>query len=84
VAAKWGNASDAAMEHNQGVQQTGNARVASVINSAMFRILGVCLGMLVRLFRRGRNLFLEILALRQQLAALKASEACAGGAGEQR
>jgi hypothetical protein len=35
----------------------------------VFRILGVCFGMLVRLFRRRRNLFLENLALRQQLEA---------------
>ncbi len=39
-----------------------------LLTPTMFRILGVCFGMLVRLFRRRRNLFLEILALRQQLA----------------
>jgi hypothetical protein len=37
----------------------------------VFRILGVCFGMLVRLFRRRRNLFLENLAQRQQFVALK-------------
>jgi hypothetical protein len=58
------------MGHNKGVQRTGNARIASVINPDVFRI-GVCLGMLVRLFRRRRILFLENLALRQQLVALK-------------
>jgi hypothetical protein len=42
-----------------------------LLTPTMFRILGVCFGMLVRLFRRRRNLFLEILALRRQLAALK-------------
>jgi len=59
------------MGHNKGVQRTGNARIASVINPDVFRILGVCCGMLVRLFRRRRNLLLENLALRQQLVALK-------------
>jgi hypothetical protein len=57
------------MGHNKGVQRTGNARIASVINRDVFRILGVCFGMLVRLSRRRRNLFLENLALRQQLVA---------------
>ena len=71
MAAIWGNARDAAMGHNRGVQRTGNARIASVINPDAFRILGSCFGMLVRLFRRRRNLFLENLALLQQLVALK-------------
>jgi hypothetical protein len=71
VAAKWGNASDAAMEHNQGVQQTGNARVASVINPDHVSHPRGVLRNARPLFRRRRNLFLEILALRQQLAALK-------------
>jgi hypothetical protein len=59
------------MGHNKGVQRTGNARIASVINPDVFLFLGGCFGMLVRLFRRRRNLFLENLALRQQLVALK-------------
>src|SRR5580692_8920880 len=37
----------------------------------MFRFVGFCFGMLVRLFRGRRNLLLENLALRQQLVALK-------------
>ena len=69
MAAIWGNARDEGQ--NKGVQRTGNARIASVINPDVFRILGVCFGMLVRLFRSRRNLFLENLALRQQLVALK-------------
>src|SRR6266436_10137462 len=37
----------------------------------MFRFVGLCFGMLVRLFRERRSLLLENLALRQQLVALK-------------
>jgi putative transposase len=37
----------------------------------MFRFIGLCFGMLVRLFRERRSLLLENLALRQQLVALK-------------
>ncbi|HVS89975.1 MAG TPA: integrase core domain-containing protein [Candidatus Acidoferrum sp.] len=37
----------------------------------MFRSIGLCLGTLVRLLRARRNLLLENLALRQQLAVLK-------------
>src|SRR5207244_990873 len=37
----------------------------------MFRFIGLCLGTLVRLLRARRNLLLENLALRQQLAVLK-------------
>ena len=37
----------------------------------MFRFVGLCFGMLVRLFRGRRSLLLENLALRQQLAVLK-------------
>src|SRR6266446_8637938 len=37
----------------------------------MFCFVGLCFGMLVRLFRERRSLLLENLALRQQLAALK-------------
>jgi hypothetical protein len=37
----------------------------------MFTGLGLWVGALIRLFRSGRNLALENLALRQQLAALK-------------
>src|SRR5258708_3401747 len=37
----------------------------------MFRFVGVCLGMLVRLFHGRRSLLLENLALCQQLVALK-------------
>jgi hypothetical protein len=37
----------------------------------MFRFIGLCLGTLVRLWRPGRSLLLENLALRQQLAVLK-------------
>jgi putative transposase len=37
----------------------------------MFRFVGLCFGMLVRLFRGRRSLLLENLALRQQLVALK-------------
>jgi putative transposase len=37
----------------------------------MFRFIGLCLGILVRFFRVRRNLLLENLALRQQLAVLK-------------
>jgi hypothetical protein len=37
----------------------------------MFRFVGLCLGMLVRLFRERRSLLLENLALRQQVVALK-------------
>jgi len=37
----------------------------------MFRFLGLCFGLLVRLFRGRRSLLLENLALRQQLVGLK-------------
>ena len=37
----------------------------------MFRFVGLCFGMLGRLFRRRQSLLLENLALRQQLVALK-------------
>ena len=37
----------------------------------MFRFLGLCFGMLVRLFRGRHSLLLENLALRQQLVVLK-------------
>ncbi len=37
----------------------------------MFRFIGLCLGMLLRLLRARRSLLLENLALRQQLAVLK-------------
>src|SRR6267143_6817451 len=37
----------------------------------MFRFIGLCFGTLVRLLRARRDLLLENLALRQQLAALK-------------
>src|SRR6266850_1096381 len=37
----------------------------------MFRLIGLCLGTLVRLLRARRSLLLENLALRQQLAVLK-------------
>src|SRR5258708_21323084 len=37
----------------------------------MFCFVGLCFGMLVRLFRERRSLLLENLALRQQLVALK-------------
>jgi hypothetical protein len=37
----------------------------------MFRFVGLCFGMLGRLFRGRRSLLLENLALRQQLALLK-------------
>ena len=37
----------------------------------MFRFVGLCFGILVRLFREWRSLLLENLALRQQLVALK-------------
>ena len=37
----------------------------------MFRFIGLCFGTLVRLLRARRNLLLENLALRQQLAVLK-------------
>jgi hypothetical protein len=37
----------------------------------MFRLIGLCLGTLVRLLRARRSLLLENLALRQQLALLK-------------
>src|ERR1700739_31782 len=37
----------------------------------MFRFVGLCFGILVRLFRARRTLLLENLALRQQLVALK-------------
>src|SRR6202023_3248830 len=37
----------------------------------MFRLVEVCFGMLVRLFRGRQSLLLENLALRQQLVALK-------------
>src|SRR5213080_3119216 len=37
----------------------------------MFRFIGLCLGTLVLLLRARRNLLLENLALRQQLAVLK-------------
>ena len=37
----------------------------------MFRFLGLCFGMLVRLFRARRSLLIENLALRQQLVVLK-------------
>src|ERR1700721_2580433 len=37
----------------------------------MFRVLGLCFGMLVRLFRGRQSLLLENLALRQQLVALE-------------
>jgi hypothetical protein len=37
----------------------------------MFSLVGLCYGMVVRLFRGRRSLLLENLALRQQLVALK-------------
>ena len=37
----------------------------------MFRFVGLCFGMLARLFRERRSLVLVNLALRQQLVALK-------------
>jgi hypothetical protein len=37
----------------------------------MFCFVGLCFGMLVRLFRERRSLLLENLALRQQLVTLK-------------
>ena len=37
----------------------------------MFSLVGLCFGMVVRLFRGRRSLLLENLALRQQLVALK-------------
>ena len=37
----------------------------------MFRFVGLCFGMLARLFHGRRSLLLENLALRQQLLALK-------------
>jgi hypothetical protein len=37
----------------------------------MVRFVGLCFGMLVRLFRRRQSLLLENLALRQQLVMLK-------------
>src|SRR6202007_118013 len=37
----------------------------------MFRFVGLCFGILVRLFRERRSLLLENLVLRQQLVALK-------------
>jgi hypothetical protein len=37
----------------------------------MFCFVGLCFGMLVRLFRERRSLLLENLALRQQIVALK-------------
>jgi hypothetical protein len=37
----------------------------------MFSFVGLCFGMVVHLFRGRRSLLLEILALRQQLVALK-------------
>jgi hypothetical protein len=37
----------------------------------MFRFVALCFAMLVRLFYSWQNLFLENLALRQQLVALK-------------
>src|ERR1700704_5944700 len=37
----------------------------------MFRFIGLCFGTLVRLWHARRSLFLENLALRQQLAVLK-------------
>jgi putative transposase len=37
----------------------------------MFRFVGLCFGMLVRLFPERRSLLLENLALRQQLVVLK-------------
>lgn len=37
----------------------------------MFHFIGLCLGMLVRLFRARQSLLLQNLALRQQLVALK-------------
>ena len=37
----------------------------------MFTLVGLCFGMLARLFRGRRSLLLENLALRQQLVALK-------------